>query len=80
MGRSIATMTWVRTSKEDLVCRSIKTLRTEPQYTEDDVRSATLQYVRKLSGYRTPSRRNEEAFNDAVQEVSDATKRLLQKI
>jgi hypothetical protein len=60
------------------MCRSIKTLRgsTEP-VTDEDVRAAALQYVRKLSGYRTPSRANGEVFEAAVDEVADATKRLL---
>ena len=60
------------------MCRSIKTLRgsTDP-VSEEDVRAAALQYVRKLSGYRTPSRANEAAFETAVDEVALATRRLL---
>jgi hypothetical protein len=60
------------------MCRSIKTLRgsIEP-VTEEDVRAAALQYVRKLSGYRTPSRANEEVFEAAVDEIAVATQRLL---
>ena len=60
------------------MCRSIKTLRgsTEP-VTDDDVRAAALQYVRKLSGYRTPSRANEEVFEAAVDDIAVATQRLL---
>ena len=60
------------------MCRSIKTLRgsTEP-VTDDDVRAAALQYVRKLSGYRTPSRANETVFEAAVDEIAVATQRLL---
>ena len=60
------------------MCRSIKTLRgsTEP-VTDDDVRAAALQYVRKLSGYRTPSRATEEVFAVAVDEIAVATRRLL---
>jgi hypothetical protein len=61
------------------VCRSIKTLR--PPYaedvTDDDVRAAALQYVRKLSGFRAPSARNREAFDRAVDEVAATTARLL---
>jgi len=61
------------------MCRSIKTLR--PPYlddvTADDVAAAALQYVRKVSGMRSPSRRNEEAFGAAVREVAAATERLL---
>jgi len=59
------------------MCRSIKTLRTEPEYGDDDIRSAALQYVRKLSGYRSPAVRNSEVFEKAVDEVADATRRLL---
>jgi hypothetical protein len=60
------------------MCRSIKTLRgaTEP-VTHDDVRAAALQYVRKLSGYRQPSRANTVVFEAAVDEVAAATQRLL---
>ena len=60
------------------MCRSIKTLRgsLEP-VSEDDVRAAALQYVRKLSGYRKPSRANEAVFEAAVDEVAAATQRLL---
>jgi hypothetical protein len=60
------------------VCRSIKVLRTvEPPATDDDIHAAALQFVRKVSGYRTPSRRNAEAFDGAVQEISDSVRRLL---
>ena len=57
------------------MCRSIKTLRSadEPA-TEDDIRAAALQYVRKVSGYRQPSRKNEEAFERAVEAVAEASK------
>ncbi len=60
------------------MCRSIKTLRgsSEP-VTDDDVRAAALQYVRKLSGYRQPSRANEAVFEAAVDEIAVATQRLL---
>ena len=60
------------------MCRSIKTLRTaDPPATADDVRAAALQYVRKLSGYRSPSRANAVAFEAAVDEIALATERLL---
>ena len=60
------------------MCRSIKTLRNaEPPATADDVRAAALQYVRKLSGYRSPSRANAPAFEAAVDEIAQATERLL---
>ncbi len=61
------------------MCRSIKTLR-EPyvdDVTEDDVRAAALQYVRKISGFRAPSARNAEAFEAAVAAVASATRELL---
>jgi hypothetical protein len=61
------------------MCRSIKTLR--PPYTddvtEDDVHAAALQYVRKISGFRAPSRMNTEAFDRAVAEVAASTRELL---
>jgi hypothetical protein len=61
------------------MCRSIKTLR--PPYTddvtEDDVHAAALQYVRKISGFRAPSRTNTEAFDRAVAEVAASTRELL---
>jgi len=59
------------------MCRSIKTLRTEAVVTEDDTRAAALQFVRKISGYRKPSKANEEAFEAAVDEITAATDRLL---
>jgi hypothetical protein len=63
------------------MCRSIKTLRSadEPA-TEDDIRAAALQYVRKVSGYRQPSRKNEEAFERAVEAVAEASKTLLDDV
>jgi hypothetical protein len=61
------------------MCRSIKTLR--PPYveetTDDEVRAAALQYVRKVSGFHRPAEHNEEAFADAVDAVAAATQRLL---
>lgn len=58
------------------MCRSIKTLRgTEP--TTEEVRAAALQFVRKVSGYRVPSRANEAVFTAAVDEVEAAAARLL---
>jgi len=60
------------------MCRSIKTLRNvEIPATEEEIRAAALQFVRKVSGYRKPSKVNEEAFEMAVQEVADATQKLL---
>jgi hypothetical protein len=61
------------------MCRSIKTLR--PPYaevvTDEDMRAAALQYVRKISGFRAPAARNAAAFEHAVDEVAAATARLL---
>jgi hypothetical protein len=61
------------------MCRSIKTLRPpyEDHATEDDMRAAALQYVRKISGMRSPSRVNSEAFDAAVEAVTGATHELL---
>lgn len=63
------------------MCRSIKTLRnTEVSATEEEIRAAALQFVRKVSGYRKPSKVNEEAFERAVKEVARSTHRLLQTL
>ena len=63
------------------MCRSIKTLRgTEEPVTEEEVRAAALQFVRKVSGYRHPSRANTPAFDQAVDDVAGATERLLEAI
>ena len=60
------------------MCRSIRPLRVaEPPTTDGDVRAAALQYVRKVSGARTPSHRNADAFEAAVADVAAATARLL---
>jgi hypothetical protein len=63
------------------MCRNIHTLYNyEPPATEDEVRGAALQYVRKISGFTKPSRANEEAFARAVDEVAEATARLLESL
>jgi hypothetical protein len=63
------------------MCRSIKQLRkADARPTDDEVRAAALQYVRKISGYRAPSRANQEAFEAAVAEVTAATHRLLERL
>ena len=60
------------------MCRNIKTLANfEPPATEVEIRASALQFVRKLSGTSKPSRANEEAFNLAVDEVTDAARRLI---
>jgi hypothetical protein len=60
------------------MCRNIRTLHNfDPPATHEEIRAAALQYVRKVSGSSKPSRANAEAFNRAVDEVADATARLL---
>jgi hypothetical protein len=60
------------------MCRSIKQLRNaEIPATEEEIRAAALQFVRKVSGYRKPSKANQEAFDQAVEEVTQVTQRLL---
>ncbi len=61
------------------MCRSIKPLRLPDRLaTETEVYEAALQYVRKVSGYRKPSRANQAAFDAAVAEVAEATRRMLE--
>jgi hypothetical protein len=63
------------------MCRSIITLRRPDEPASDEeVRAAALQFVRKISGYRKPSRRNEEAFEQAVDEIAEASRRLLASV
>ncbi|TMA51942.1 MAG: DUF2277 domain-containing protein [Actinobacteria bacterium] len=63
------------------MCRSIKTLRREDEpATQDEIEAAALQFVRKVSGYRQPSKRNAEAFEAAVGEVAAASRRLLEAV
>ena len=59
------------------MCRSIKTLRSEVPATEEEIRAAALQFVRKVSDHRKPSKVNEAAFERAVSEVADSTHKLL---
>ena len=60
------------------MCRNIKTLfNFDPPATEDEVRAAALQFVRKLSGFNAPSRANEAVFDQAVDEVSEAATKLI---
>ena len=60
------------------MCRNIRTLHNfEPPATRDEVHAAAVQYVRKISGTSKPSQANQEAFDQAVLEVADATRRLL---
>jgi hypothetical protein len=63
------------------MCRNIHTLYNyEPVATDEEVRDAALQYVRKISGFTKPSRANEEAFARAVDEVAEASRRLLDSL
>ena len=60
------------------MCRNIKTLfNFEPPATDEEIRAASLQYVRKLSGFNAPSKANAAAFEAAIEEVFEAGKRLL---
>ena len=63
------------------MCRSIKTLRRPDEPAgEEEIRAAALQFVRKVSGFRKPSRANEDAFEVAVDEISSASRRLLESL
>ena len=63
------------------MCRSIKTLRNaEVPATEEEIRAAALQFVRKVSGYRKPSKVNEAAFSNAIEEIALSTQKLLRQI
>ena len=63
------------------MCRNIKTLANfEPPASEDEIRASALQFVRKLSGTTRPSRANEAAFERAVDEVTEAARRLIDSL
>jgi hypothetical protein len=63
------------------MCRNIRTLYNfEPPATEEEVRGAAVQYVRKISGFTKPSQANAEAFERAVDEVAEVTDRLLREL
>ena len=63
------------------MCRNIKTLfNFEPPASEDEIRAASLQFVRKLSGYNKPSRANQAAFDHAVAAVADVARELLDSL
>jgi hypothetical protein len=63
------------------MCRSIHTLyNVDPAVTDEEVRAAALQFVRKISGYRKPSQANEAAFEVAVDEIAAASARLLDEL
>ena len=63
------------------MCRNIRTLfNFEPPATEEEIRASALQFVRKLSGFTSPSRANQAAFERAVDEVTDVARRLLDSL
>ena len=63
------------------MCRNIKTLfNFEPPVTDEEVRAASLQFVRKISGFNKPSKANEEAFIAAIDEIAGASTRLLRSL
>ena len=63
------------------MCRNIKTLfNFEPPVTPDEVRNASLQFVRKISGFHKPSKANEASFNVAIDEIANASMRLLRSL
>jgi hypothetical protein len=73
--------TVIQVLQERIMCRSIKPLRLPDRpATEEEIREAALQYVRKVSGYRKPSRANQEAFQTAVEDVASATRRMLETL
>lgn len=60
------------------MCRNIKTLHNfAPPVTDDEIRAAALQYVRKITGFHRPSKANEAAFNEAVNQIASASRMLL---
>lgn len=64
-----------------IMCRNIRTLHNfEPPATDDEIRSAALQYVRKVSGSTKPARANQDAFERAVGEIAESTRRLLEEL
>ena len=63
------------------MCRNIKTLfNFEPPATEEEIRASSLQFVRKLSGFTSPSHANQAAFDRAVEEVAAAARRLIESL
>ena len=63
------------------MCRNIRTLfNFEPPATEEEIRASALQFVRKLSGFTNPSQANAAAFNRAVDEISEAARRLIESL
>jgi hypothetical protein len=82
-GRGFSEEGWtisVPAGYRDAMCRSIKTLRRPEPATSDEVRAAALQFVRKVSGYRVPSRANSEIFEATVDEIAAASQRMLDSL
>ncbi|MDB6099034.1 MAG: hypothetical protein QOK23_3335 [Gammaproteobacteria bacterium] len=64
-----------------IMCRNIKTLfNFEPPVTDDEIRAASLQFVRKVSGFHSPSKSNESAFSTAIDEIEAASRKLLNSL
>ena len=64
-----------------MMCRNIRTLfNFDPPATDEEIRGASVQFVRKLSGFTAPSRVNEAAFNQAIDEVFDVARRLIDSL
>ena len=71
----------VRESEKSEMCRNIRTLYNfEPPATDEEIRAAALQFVRKISGFNTPSRANEAAFYAAVDDIARISSRLLDSL
>jgi hypothetical protein len=80
-GRDLKAASHARSARREAMCRNIRTLfNFEPPATEEEIRSSALQFVRKLSGFTAPSKANQAAFDHAVEEVSDAARRLLKSL
>ena len=63
------------------MCRNIKTLfNFDPPATDEEIKAASLQFVRKLSGFTKPSKANEDAFNEAIEEVAGVARRLIDSL
>ena len=63
------------------MCRNIRTLfNFDPPATDEEIRAASLQFVRKLSGFNAPSKANEAAFSDAIEEVFNVARRLIDRL
>lgn len=69
------------TDNRKCMCRNIKTLfNFDPPATDEEIRAASLQFVRKLSGFNAPSKANEAAFNQAIEDVAAVARRLIDSL